>query len=26
MVAFTISGGSYYYVYKQIVPADQQKF
>jgi hypothetical protein len=26
MVAFTISGGSYYYVYKQLVPEDQQKF
>lgn len=25
LVAFTISGGSYYYVYKQVVPADQQK-
>ena len=25
MVAFTISGGSYYYVYKQLVPAAEQK-
>lgn len=25
MVAFTISGGSYYYVYKNLVPASEQK-